>query len=164
MFTVQQSGLRYGGAALLSILLLLILKPLLFLVYPALLPPIKYVLSLLDPRVGALRLPPLDKILFYAYRLNTPVHWALPIAFALMTVFFCEVARKEKLTDVDSPLFPLGATLFLFLSYIVGVFAFEFFTFSLSLAYITLHYFLYVPVWTAIPGILAGWIAEKVIR
>lgn len=164
MLMVQQSGLKYATAAFLSIVLLFILKPVLFLIYPAFLTSVKYVLALIDPRIGTIELPPLQEILNYAYRLNTPVHWALPIAFALMTVLFCGLAKERKIADIESPLFPVGAILFLLLSYIVGMTAFEFFNFSFSLVYVILYYFLYVPVWTAIPGIVAGWITQKVIK
>ncbi len=125
--------------------------PLMYIVY--------FVLSLLWPHI----FPGTEGILEYAGKFASPVHLALPIGSAIFFYILLEWVERERILEsrkVTSLLLLLAVTV---IAYYVGLSGFYFFRFTeMRLHAVTFSYFLYVPYWTVIPGLLSAWISYVV--
>ncbi|NPA86567.1 MAG: hypothetical protein GXO00_00975 [Candidatus Diapherotrites archaeon] len=99
----------------------------------------------------------------YAAAFASPVHVALPIGSAIFFFLIFHYAEREKLFDPKNPMYLLLFIFIVFLAYYVGLSGFYFFRFTdLTLHGVTFTYFLYVPYWTVLAGLIAAWIAYVV--
>ena len=95
----------------------------------------------------------------YAGKFASPVHIALPIASAILFFLLFRWIEREKWFDPRSVLSPLGFILFVFLAYYVGIGGFYFFQyFNFRAMNVAFTYFLYVPYWTVLAGLISAWI------
>ncbi len=136
--------LYYGGAVVLSLLFA-------YVTY--------YILSFIWPLVY----PESAKYLPYTSPFETPVHWVVPPAVALFILYMFPYIegslRPESITTLIFLLF------LVFFSYYVGVIGFYFYAYgNITLVNMIFQYFLYVPYWGAVGGVLGAWVAARFLK
>ncbi len=96
----------------------------------------------------------------YASTFSSPVYIAFPIGSAILFYVFLEWLEKEKISDPRSPITLLVLLFIVFFAYYLGISGFYFFRFfDLNVQNVAFTYFLYVPYWTSLGGLLAAWIS-----
>ena len=96
----------------------------------------------------------------YAWKQNTPVVPAVAIGTAILFYVFLRYLEREKIANPTSPLTLLLLLILIFVAYYFGLAGFAFFNLtSPSLHYRNFFYFVYVPYWPSIAGLLAAWVA-----
>ena len=95
----------------------------------------------------------------YAGKFASPVHIALPIGSAIFFFLLFAWAEREKWFNPRSFLTLLGFVLLVFFAYYVGIGGFYFFQYlNFRAMGVAFTYFLYVPYWTVLAGLLSAWI------
>ncbi len=131
---------------------------------PAVLFLLSYLWSALFPTLGiGSFVVKQSTLISYTWKQNTPVVPAVAIGTAILFYLFLNYLEREEIADPSSPLTLLVLLALVFVAYYFGLAGFTFFNLtSTSLHYRNFFYFLYVPYWPSIAGLLAAWVARVI--